>query len=438
MVDNVFKYLRLQDIIKQRIVCKLWHKIGTKILVDRIDEVKIKFGSNFSLDKPDPRKTIEIFLRMQDDFSFKFTNFATYYYKNDLNGKIPKAEETAQLFNRYGRYMKTVKLDLSEKNCWRFLADVLMTHAPNVEELHLDGDPNQRSNQKILFPQKMPELKLKSIILHSQDEFEQPTYNHEFLSDLFECSPHLERLVIGLDMDQVDKMFDHEHLVLKTLASKGNISNLKHLSLGDSKEDEFETLAKFYKRAPLKELSAHITEIYSMETLSNIETFLKDHKDTWTILSLSFPSVEEMDCISFPDMNNLTHLYIDEWCINEEALDEGYGPLGSFNFGRQFPNLVTLKLQEEPKTKGRRFFDLEEWFPEQTTPLLSLKNLTLPPQFNSSILRRIGRIFPNVIDLDLTVQTPDVLKELWVTWPEIRKLDIAIIPAMYVTGRRVQ
>lgn len=116
--------------------------------------------------------------------------------------------------------------------------------------------------------------------------------------------------------------------------------------------------------------------------------------------------------------------------MDENELEEGQAPFGTFNFGRQFPNLVSLNIQEYPKTERRTFFDLEKWFPEQTTPLLSLKKLTLPPQSHAYILRRIGRIFLNVINLELTVETVDVIKELWITWPELKRLDISIIPTM--------
>ncbi|KAG4077779.1 hypothetical protein HA402_011208 [Bradysia odoriphaga] len=430
---NVFKYLPLNEIIKQRLVCKLWHKIGTELAIQQVDDVQIKIGSNFSLDVPNPSKTVENFLQMQARCPIKFTNFATYYFESNLGGKIPKAEETAWLFSQHGHHMKKIKLDLHGENCWRFLSDILLTLAPNAEELHLDGYPNEKIIEKKLFPQTKPVLKLKSIILHSEDEYEDPIYSRELLTDLFQCSPHLERLTIGLDTDQCpgDKINDHDILVLTTLASKGNICNLTHLSLSDCVEDTFKILADHYKRAPFKEFSTLITQIHSNEMLMNIATFLDDHKNTWTSLHITFPFVDEfMDGINFPKMINLTNLSISVWDIMDEEPDEIRAPLEMLNFGRQFPNLVTLNLSEDPKSDRRSFFDLEEWFSEHTTPVLSLKNLSLPPLFDASILRRMGRIFPNVIKLDLTVQMVEVLKELWVTWPEMKQLEMTIIPTM--------
>lgn len=433
-MDNVFQYLHLRDIIRQRSVCKVWHKIGTKRLIDRIDEVQITFGSNCSWLVPSPHKTIENFLQLQENFSFKFTNFASYFFDGDLNGKIPNSEQTMKLFNQHGIHMKHVKLDLSGNNCWRLLSDVLLTLAPNVEVLHLRGYPHPQSKivEKHIFPEKKPQLKLKSIILHSLDEFEDPIFGREFLTDLFQSSWQLESLSVDLEREQVScDRIGHERLVLNTLAKRGNISNLKELSLGEINDEVFSVLATYFKRAPLKEFDAKITLIDSSETLQQIAIFLDDHKITWTKLCFTLPCVEEwMDGIDFPTMINLTCLSITEWCMDETELVEDEAPFGIFNFGRQFPNLVTLKLEEDPKTNGRSFFKLEEWFPEDTTPVLSLKELTLPPQFHAYILRRIGRIFPNVEKLELTVQTVVVLKELWVTWPEMKILDIAIIPGM--------
>lgn len=369
---------------------------------------------------------------MQQSSSIKFTNVATYYFESDLKGKIPKAEETTKLFSQYGQHIKQVKLNLSGKNCWKFLSSILTTQAPNMEQLHLNGYPelNGRVIDKKLFPHKKPNLKLKSLILHSQDEFEDPIFNKEFLTDLFECSAYLERLVIGLDEDQIgeDRIQGHESLVLSILASKGNISNLMQLSVNGT-EDVFEILADSYQRAPLRKFDASITQIDSTEMLENIQTFLDDHKDTWTDLVLTFPCVDVGE-IDFPKMVNLTYLSISEWCMDEEELDESDAPLGTFNFGRQFPNLVTLKLTEDSKTEGRTFFKLDESFTEDAAHVLSLRNLSLPPQFHAAILRRIGRIFPNVIDLELTVQTVEVLKELWITWPEMKHLDITIVPGV--------
>lgn len=74
-----------------------------------------------------------------------------------------------------------------------------MTHAPYLEELHLDGNPDEKVIEKKLFSQKKPELKLKSIILHSSVEYDDPIYSRELLTDLFESSPHLESLIVSLD-----------------------------------------------------------------------------------------------------------------------------------------------------------------------------------------------------------------------------------------------
>lgn len=430
-MDNLFNYLRLKDIIQHRVVCKLWHKIGTERLVNRIDEIRIVFGSNFSLDKPNPEKTVANFLQMQQNCSFKFTNFASFYFDGDgnLKGKIPKPEETVKLFDQCGLQMKTVKLDIDGKNCWSFLSDVLMTKAPNAEELHLHAYPHSEPILKKLFPHdKKPDLKLKTIILHTYDEFEDPIYDCEFLTELFQCSPRLERLIVELDMEQSpdEGQINHELLVLETLIDEGNISNLKELMLHVGDEDEFEILAENFKTASLEAFDLQIRDIYSYSKFECIQTFLNDHQHTWTSLSLTFPCVDFME-INFPKMINLTDLSISEWCIDEKDYDEGQAPFGIFNFGEQFPKLVNLGLDEESKSEGRRFFDLNNWFPENTTPVLSLKSLTLPPQYDAAILRRIGHIFPNISKLNLTVETPEVLKELWVTWPEIQILHIRII-----------
>lgn len=197
-------------------------------------------------------------------------------------------------------------------------------------------------------------------------------------------------------------------------------------------DDEFKILATSFKLAPLKDFYVQITEIDSVELLIYFETFLKDHKTTWTKLNLTVSCVDEwMNRLNFPEIVNLTDLSIHEWCIDEKELDEGQAPFEIVNFGELFPKLITLfNLYEYPKSEGRRFFNLDELFPEHTTPVLSLKHLSLPPQFDPFILRRIGCTFPNVSKLTLTVRTPEVLNELWVTWPEITLLDIRIIADM--------
>ncbi len=436
VVENIFKYLRLNEIIKQRIVCKLWHVIGTKLLVDRIDDVNIQFGTTSTHEKPDPRKTTEHFLRMEKSFSFKFTNFSTYYFENNSNGNIPAAAETENFLHRYGHHVKKIKFDIHGKNCWRFLSDVLTTMAPNVDELHLDGRIDERAIEKRLFnySSKKPELKLKTIILHSEDEYEKPIYSRKLLTDLFQCSPHLERIEIALDSDQVaSDRCNHEALVLDSLANAGNITNLKHVELSECTEDAFEILVKSYKRAPLETLHVPTTCIESIETLEHIESILEHHKDTLTDLYFLFPHVDIfMYGITFPKMINLTHLSINEWAEFEEDLDddETHVPLSVINFAQNFPKLVTLQLMEDPKADASRmFFDSVKLFSEQS-PLLSLRNLTLPPQFDASVLRRIGRIFPNVTKLQLTVQSADALKELWITWPQLKELNVKIVAAV--------
>lgn len=433
----MFKYLRLKDIIRQRSVCKIWHKVGTKRLVDRIDDVQITIGSNFSLDSPNPQKNVDNFLQMQENCAFKFTKFGTFYFETNLDGKIPSTEQTTNLFNRCGLNMKTIRLDLNAKNGWRFLSNVLMTLAPNLEELHLHGYPEWETKTAVdnrLFPQETkPELKLKSIILHSYDEDYDPIYTSEMLTDLFQSTPHLESLAVELDIEQApcDKDIEKEVLVLETLANVGNISNFKKLSLHGCNENEFEILATSFKLAPLQDLFVQITEFESVKHLLYLQTFLEDHSETWTKLNLSFPCVDQWtNEIIFPAMANLTELSIHEWCMDEKELDRGRSCFGTFNLGQLFSKLVTLNLYASPKSEGRTFFNLDEWFPEHSTPVWTLKHLTLPPQFDPLMLRRIGRILPNVSKLAITVRTPQVLNELWSTWSEIELLDIRIIADM--------
>lgn len=430
-MEHLFRYLRLEDIITLRAVCKTWHKIGTKRLKERIDEVQIVFGSNFSLHVPDPRKTIENFLQMQQNCSFQFTNFASFYFDSNLRGKIPTAEQTAHLFEQCGVQMKKVKLDLDGKFGWKFLSDVLMTKSPNIEELHLHGYPEWPAivDKKLFTEGKTPELKLKSIILHSYDEVDEqkPVYNSEFLTDLFRASRHLESLTVELDMENSESEFNHELLVLNTLIGQGNISSLKVLSLHEVDGDEFEILASSFNSAPLQEFYGHTTQLMSVEMISDIETFIKNHKDTWTILDLVLPCVECYREINFPKLINLTSLSIREWCIDEAELEYCETPIGMIDFGQQFPKLETLNLCEDVKSGPLTFFDLDQLFPDETTPLLSLKNLTLPPQRDPIILRRIGHMFPNVTSLDLAVCSAETLKELWITWPELKMLTVSII-----------
>lgn len=161
--------------------------------------------------------------------------------------------------------------------------------------------------------------------------------------------------------------------------------------------------------------------------LANIDIFFNDHKETFEKLYLCFPCVDFLNELTFPNMKNLKSLYIREWCIYGNELDDNHAPFGVFNFGQQFPNLVTLNFDENPKLEGRCFFNLNQFFPVNTTPLLTLKNLQLPPITHPIMLRRLGRFFPNVIKLGLVPQTPEVLRELLLTWPKVKSLTISLV-----------
>lgn len=159
-MDNLFKYLPRNETINKRIVCKLWHQIGTKRLMKFIDDIEIDIGWN-----------IENFLQMDKGSSIKFTNFAPFYWDDPSNPVQLNAKETVRLFDECGSRMKKVTLNLSPTTTsWKFLWDVLINKAPNMEILHIMGHPEwQRKAYKRLLLETKPELKLIFQICASQN-----------------------------------------------------------------------------------------------------------------------------------------------------------------------------------------------------------------------------------------------------------------------------
>jgi hypothetical protein len=132
-------------------------------------------------------------------------------------------------------------------------------------------------------------------------------------------------------------------------------------------------------------------------------------------------------------MKNLRELTLRVGCSGGDFLDfccdsddERPKPC-EFDWGAQFPNLVTLIL-DDVATKYANGFSIHRLFKLDTTPCLALKNLKVPPELDAEDVATIGHIFPNVLKLIVPLQTQDnVFPQLFTTWPQLKALVLSTL-----------
>ncbi|KAJ6648422.1 hypothetical protein Bhyg_03650 [Pseudolycoriella hygida] len=435
VVNNVFEYLRLADIIQLRRVSKLWHNVGTKYLMKRIDEIRI-FDSqleyqSYPLTLSNLQNAMFKFSYEQDDMSIKFTNFTTYWFEG-RSAKLPNQTQTRLLFGQRGRQMKRLTFIAHASKWWEYLSDVLSKTAPNLEELNLECYPcpccDVPDVEQRLFRGK--KLKLKTIQLRSLGVVGYPMFSQQLLSNLFQCCPELQTLHLEFKprFPFVDKN-NHEPVILTALANQGNLPNLKCLTIASAPEDVWDILNTRFDKAPIETFKITTLVIRPDSVSRGIQKFLTAHTNTLKTFYLCYMLITcGVKKVSFPKMEKLKHLTLHENSSFAFPETDYVIPFESLDVGKLFPNLVTLNLYEMRKRRPHKYFNACEWFPENTTPLLTLRNLTLPSQSSATGLRHLQRIFPNILTLKLIVVRATVLRELWVAWPNLKELDLRIVP----------
>lgn len=349
---------------------------------------------------------VDCFLEMNQKSALSFSNFA---FRNFPIG----CSEIGQLFQVCGSTIKSLHLYQVSVTIPQF-ADLLqkLTFLEDLEVANLPADVMKNS----IFPveNEKPNLELKKLILHL--EYRQPTYAPTFLGDLFKSCKKLSSLEINSNYDSEYA----EHAIIDALIAAGTVSTIKELKLSAVDDRVMGLLATHFKSASLTKFAIGNNVFRPLEE-NAFQTFIIDHKDTWEHLQFgihSFPN-----SLNFPVMKNLFFFSIG----TNYRLDFGTLRFCPFDYGTQFGNVHTIKLYDSGTIlRGKRHFNLDELFPETSTPASSVKNLELPPELSWEVLRRIGKTFPNVLKLNLRFQPYDVLSELWTIWPLLKTLAISL------------
>jgi len=189
-------------------------------------------------------------------------------------------------------------------------------------------------------------------------------------------------------------------------------------------------LANKFRTCPLKNFDGRSDSEDDFDP-DDLDEFLRFHSPTLETLKLSFG---QLHIRTFPAMENLRNLTIrvefgtdpwwDYWVYDSD--DDLAGHVNpnpyDFDWGMQFPNLVTLVL-DDPQSSWPGGFNPFRMFKLSMTPCPSLKNLQVPPDLGPDAVTIIGHIFPNVLKLVVPLQSWDeVIAQLWTTWPHLKAL----------------
>lgn len=400
----------LGEIAKFRAVSRQWLDVGSRVIVSRIKELVMLFVANEEVGTA----FVDWFFMMHKNCLFEFNNFKFL--------RFPMGDiKTKQLLKACGSALRTLTLTNVLITSSQ-LADLLANQAPFVEELTLINLPNDVKQNRIFSSQSKPSLELKHLVLDGD-----LNYSHAFLKDLFSASRKLESLAMTTNFDSQYR----EYKILETLIKDGLTENLQKLKLSSVDDRVFNLLETHLKSAPLKVLIVGYQGYGSAShiTTNSFQTFVNEHKDKWEHLEISISQWEAT--LQFPEMMNLKFFsFGSHYQLHSNDVSPSFG---IFDYGKLFPNLVTLNLYEMGSWDHgkwdfgvQRLFNLNELFPESSTSLPTLKNLELPQQLNRDILRRVGKIFPNVCKLNLSCQPLEVFIELWTTWPLIKTLAISM------------
>lgn len=377
-----------------RAVCKQWTDVGTRFIVKKIDEIEIRFKDPYSNPEKCYEKSMVSFMDMAKECPFKFRYFSFY--------EIPMSNtQTEKLLNEFGSTMTKLKLfydELSTNITSEQLADILTKKAPSLTELIIWCLPESINKNPVFSScEELPELKFEIIKLGCLV----PLNSNIFVRDLFHSCKFLKSLAV----------YQSTFNALTMLLEHGSIENFQDLEFGVTNCKTAGLLTRF-DTAPMKRFAMKGTVyVTCRQSFQDFIQFIHDHKDTWEHLELSF-ECESSSKFNFPIMENLKFL-----SLHFDNIDI------QLDYQKQFPNLVTLKFAHGVPSS----VDFDKVFPKRVTPLQTLKNLELPPSMTSTILRRIGQTFPNVVNVKINTMPREVLTELWVTWPLVESLHITIL-----------
>lgn len=315
-----------------------------------------------------------------------------------------------QLFEVFGSTIRSLRLFGVSVTTAQFSA--MLIHLPMLEVLEISDLPKYVIKNVIFHDEKdRPQLQLRKLILH--EEYAKPVYGRKFLADLFKSSGNLIQL-------HINSYFGSQRRIIDTLITEGTPSKLELLKLSSADEQVLELLDSHFKAFSLKTFS--MGKIFYSLTEDCLAKFLHAHSDTWEVLKFSLNSYPSI--LQLPQMKKLHFLSIGTNFPKQTAEHLSFGVI---NWGNLFENLVTLHLYDTGSQFGsERQFNLDEMFPENAMPALNVRNLELPPEISLEVFSRIGKIFPNVLKLNLRKQRYDVLSELWITWPSLKTLAISI------------
>ncbi len=353
------------------------------------------------------------FYDMTKNFNFKFE-------KITFEGFPIECSDANRLFEMCGSAIRSLCLLQVSVTSAQFAA--MLIHLPMLEVLEISELPKEVINNAIFTVEiDRPELQLRKLILHL--DYTCATYDRRFLGDLFQCAKNLSSLDIR---SNYDSQFA-ERTIISTFIREGTPSKLVELKLSSVDDSVLQLLDAHLKTSCLKTFSIgnNVFHDLSKKFFTN---FLYAHNETWEKIKFGIISCPHI--LKLPKMKRLRFLSIG---TNYPKFRNENLSFGVLDWGSLFANLVTLHLYDTvSKVKAERQFNLDEMFPVISTSVPTVKNLELPPELTCDVLRRIGKIFPNILKLNIRHQPCEVLTELWLTWPFIRTLAISTFAYEYV------
>ncbi|XP_021965093.1 uncharacterized protein LOC110860359 [Folsomia candida] len=427
IAQQVFLYLGPRDVAKCRAVCSTWCSIATPMFICSLDEIQVRFRGNTE-HGPKELETIgstdlsQIFSHGQgtgeepklSPFSKYCDSTKSIKYTNFSMENIDLTDHDAhEFFLRFGQDIKILRLHIEPLKIPRTadnsssvissryvdnetFKSILLARCPNLVKLDISNLPLRATYGDVLEPgaeiANHPKTNLQHLSLNCL------ICTPGFIRYLCLISPNLHTVEF---LEGHNRHLNHPWLdYIETLSTSRRLPGITSLSINHLNDGRISKFLLYKDQIHLKKLVVQRFNPVNVE----LEFFqlLETQSGTLQYFEIFFHSDGDngvgISPIIFPRMENLTDLVI--------GLEQGSSlELPGFNIvnmsiAPKFPSLRRCILH------GYKLVEhISALFGPMSKPLLTLRELQLPPGLDKDMMRKVANLFPNVETLAVGCQS---------------------------------
>ncbi|XP_021959120.1 uncharacterized protein LOC110854996 [Folsomia candida] len=397
ILENIFKYLKLNDVVICRTINRNWCYVATPFFKRMISHFELDLSS-YEV-PPELTKYCE-YVSTSGPNCVKYSNFKFY-----------KPPSGALFLEKCGEHVTSLRFQYVFVDSLEFLTQML-AHTPNLDKLEivwlsLDDRSTTFLQDNVTWDKLI--LQVRTICITHLDGY--PEVGQQFLLRMFRACPNLKEVRTG----SYNASFLHQLLLTE------RAGNLSHLTLGRVDDRTLEILhtnknqfhLKFLKIGQLQLSAGERKMLEFLQVQANsLESFIVCE------LSNVFPHTNGIALPERMPKLKLLRIGLKRW-----DSPEGEVLMAPLNIPRQFPALQKLLISGYGKHINLSAFLLDNW--DQAA--LSVWGLELPAGgLSPPDIKKLGHFLPNLTELSVGYQSGQVLREIWTAFPGVESYTLSV------------